>query len=544
MKKLRCAIYTRKSSEDGLEQEFNSLDAQREACAAYISSQKHEGWFLLPEHYDDGGLSGGSLERPALRQLIQDIAEGRVDQIVVYKIDRLTRSLADFSKIVDTLDEADASFVSVTQSFNTATSMGRLTLNMLLSFAQFEREVTAERIRDKIAASKRRGLWMGGLVPLGYDADGRTLKINEREAATVRRIYDLYQEHGTVREVKAAADDLGLRSKQRCTASGKRTGGVPFDRGHIHHILINPIYAGRIKHKALVHEGQHEAIITPERWDRIQTLLQDGASKSRIRKTAKQASLLCGKIFDEIGDRLTPSHSKTKAGTRLRYYVSHRLIKDSGAKNKDGWRLPAAELESKVAHVIAKHLKAPSFFGSLFPDATAAEIADAKLKIDGTADRVTSWLELIKRIDLKAGELSIGLDQKKISAFFLRDSDHEIQDPLSIKAPFQIRKRGVETKLIFADAPSTRDETLIKNIAKAHHWFEQIKAGKTFSQIAASDQTSKRRIQQMIELAFLAPDIIRDVLEGTQPLGLTSDWCKHHSLPVSWTEQRTLIATL
>lgn len=193
MKKLRCAIYTRKSSEDGLEQEFNSLDAQREACAAYIASQKHEGWVLLPEHYDDGGLSGGSLERPALRQLLQDIADGRVDQIVVYKIDRLTRSLADFSKIVDTLDEAKASFVSVTQSFNTATSMGGLTLNMLLSFAQFEREVTAERIRDKIAASKRRGLWMGGLVPLGYDADGRTLKINEAEATKVRRLYDLYQ---------------------------------------------------------------------------------------------------------------------------------------------------------------------------------------------------------------------------------------------------------------------------------------------------------------------------------------------------------------
>ncbi len=544
MKKLRCAIYTRKSSEDGLEQEFNSLDAQREACAAYIASQKHEGWVLLPEHYDDGGLSGGSLERPALRQLLQDIADGRVDQIVVYKIDRLTRSLADFSKIVDTLDVAEASFVSVTQSFNTATSMGRLTLNMLLSFAQFEREVTAERIRDKIAASKRRGLWMGGLVPLGYDADGRTLKINEREAATIRKLYDLYQEHGAVREVKAAADNLGLRSKQRSTASGKRTGGVPFDRGHIHQILTNPLYAGRIRHKVLVHEGQHEAIITPERWDRIQAMLQEGASKSRARKTAKQSSLLCGKIFDEIGDRLTPSHSKTKAGTRLRYYVSYRLIKNSGTANKDGWRLPAVELEMKVAKVIAKHLTAPSFIGSLFPDATAAEIADAKAKIDAIGGRPSSWLELIARIDLKVGELIICLDQKKIATFLKRDSDRQIQDPLTFKAPFQIRKRGVETKLIFADAPSARDEKLVKNIAKAHHWFEQIKAGKTFSQIAASDQTSKRRIQQMIELAFLAPDIIRDVMEGTQPFGFTSDWCKHHSLPVSWTEQRTLIATL
>lgn len=344
--------------------------------------------------------------------------------------------------------------------------------------------------------------------------------------------------------MKAAADELGLRSKQRCKASGKRTGGVPFDRDHIHQILTNPLYAGRIKHKTLVHEGQHEAIITPERWDRIQTMLQDGASKNRARKTAKQSSLLCGKIYDETGDRLTPSHSKTKAGTRLRYYVSHRLIKNSGAKNKDGWRLPAAELESKVAHVIAKHLKAPSFIGSLFPDATAAEIADAKSKIDSIGDRPTSWLDIINRIDLKVGELSICLDHEQISKLLDCHLDDQIQNLLALKASFQIRKRGVETKLIFADAPSARDETLIKNIAKAHHWFQQIKAGKTFSQIAANDQTSKRRIQQIIELAFLAPDIIRDVLEGTQPLGLTSDWCKHHSLPVSWTEQRTLIATL
>ena len=338
MKKLRCAIYTRKSSEDGLEQEFNSLDAQREACAAYIASQKHEGWVLLPTHYDDGGLSGGSLERPALRQLLKDIADGRVDQIVVYKIDRLTRSLADFSKIVDTLDAAEASFVSVTQSFNTATSMGRLTLNMLLSFAQFEREVTAERIRDKIAASKRRGLWMGGLVPLGYDADGRTLKINEAEAETIRRLYNLYEIHGTVRQVKDVADNLQLRTKRRETTAGKQTGGGRFDRGHIHHILTNPIYAGRIKHKTLIHDGQHEAIIEPDRWDRIQTEMQEGANKIRERKTAKQRSLLCGKIYDETGDRLTPSHSKTRACVRLRYYVSHRLIKNSGAASKDGWR--------------------------------------------------------------------------------------------------------------------------------------------------------------------------------------------------------------
>lgn len=279
MKKIRCAIYTRKSSEDGLEQEFNSLDAQREACASYVASQKHEGWVLLPTAYDDGGLSGGSLERAALQRLMQDMRDDHVDQIIVYKIDRLTRSLADFSKIVDVLDAAGASFVSVTQSFNTATSMGRLTLNMLLSFAQFEREVTAERIRDKIAASKRKGLWMGGLVPIGYDADGRTLSINEAEATTIRTLYNLYEIHQTVRAVKEQADKLQLQTKQRHSRDGTISGGGAFARGHIHQILTNPLYAGRIRHRKLVYEGQHPALIDPERWGQIQQMLQDGATR-------------------------------------------------------------------------------------------------------------------------------------------------------------------------------------------------------------------------------------------------------------------------
>jgi site-specific DNA recombinase len=273
-------------------------------------------------------------------------------------------------------------------------------------------------------------------------------------------------------------------------------------------------------------------------------MLQEGATKSRARKTAKQSSLLCGKIYYEIGDRLTPSHSRTKAGVRLRYYVSHRLIKNSGSPNRDGWRLPAIELETKVTSVIVKRFNSTSFIGTLIPDATAAEIAKAKAKIDAIGNEARVWLDFIDRIDLKAGELSIRLDQNQIAMFFKRDSDGLKQDALNIKAPFQIRKRGVETKLIFADAPSPRDETLIKNIAKAHHWFEQIKAGKTFSQIAASDKTSKRRIQQMIELAFLAPDIIRDVMDGAQPFGFTSDWCLRHAIPVNWAEQRALIATL
>jgi len=546
MKKLRCAIYTRKSSEDGLEQEFNSLDAQREACAAYIASQKHEGWVLLPTHYDDGGLSGGSLERPALKQLLQDIADGLVDQIVVYKIDRLTRSLADFSKIVDTLDAAEASFVSVTQSFNTATSMGRLTLNMLLSFAQFEREVTAERIRDKIAASKRRGLWMGGQVPLGYDADGRTLKIKEDEATTIRTLYDLYETHGTIRGVYVEADTLQLRSRQRTNTEGTQSGGNAFSRGHIHHLLTNPIYAGRIRHKAEVHEGQHDAIIEPDRWDRIQLTLQDGAAKGRVRKTSKQRSLLCGKIFDETGDRLTPSHTKTKAGVRLRYYVSRRLIKNSGEANKEGWRLPAEELEQKAAHVLRQYINRASFIGQIAPNASANAIATTKAKVQVLCERkdVKPSLDLIEHIELSPGQLSIAINTEKLAALVELDPNDVPQDDLIIIAPFQLRKRGVETKLVFADDSGDRDEVLIKNIAKAHEWYQQIKAGKTLSEIADAADTSNHRVQQMIELAFLAPNILKDVLDGKQPSGFTSNWFRRHGLPISWQDQRDLLATL
>lgn len=546
MKTLRCAIYTRKSSEDGLEQEFNSLDAQREACAAYIASQKHEGWVPLPEHYDGGGLSGGSLERPALKKLLQDIADGLVDQIVVYKIDRLTRSLADFSKIVDTLDAAEASFVSVTQSFNTATSMGRLMLNMLLSFAQFEREVTAERIRDKIAASKRKGLWMGGSVPLGYDPDGRTLRINDVEARTIQTLYSLYEQHGTVRAVKEQADALDLRSRLRTSPSGSITGANRFDRGHIHHLLSNPIYAGRIRHKTKIFEGQHDAIIEPARWDRIQQFLQDGAAKGRARQTAKQRSSLCGKIFDETGDRLTPSHSKTTAGVRLRYYVSHRLIKNSGEANKDGWRLPAEELEQKVGYVLRQHIRTALFMGRIAPCASAAEIEIGKVKVHRlcTSKAIKPSLDLIERIDVNPGKLDITISAEKLGALIELDLEDAQQDHLAITTPFQLRKRGVETKLIFADAPPERDETLIKNIAKAHLWYQQIKAGKRLSEIAKEAGTSNHRVQQMIELAFLAPNIVRDVLDGKQPSGFTSNWFRRHGLPVGWKEQRDLLAAL
>lgn len=558
MKKIRCAIYTRKSSEDGLEQEFNSLDAQYEACAAYIASQKAEGWVLLPERYDDGGISGSSMERPGLQRLLADIDRGGVDQILVYKIDRLTRSLADFAKMVDRLDAAGTSFVSVTQSFNTATSMGRLTLNMLLSFAQFEREVTAERIRDKIAASKKKGLWMGATVPLGYAADGRSLKIAEADADVINTIYDLYLKHRNTRLVKEAVDAMGLKTPIRTLISGRVKGGAPFSYGHIHYILTNPIYAGRIRHHAKVYPGQHPPLIDPEVWDSIQEQLQSDAAKGRTftqrnRNGAKTSvSPLAGKIFDQIGDRLTPSHSKTAKGRKLRYYVSHRLVRGTAPRDPSGWRLPAPELEDKVADLIGRHLNQPEVRAGLLCDATADETAATGTRLaqmvegDCTAvkDATSFCLSLIQRIDIAPGDINIALSAEPLAAALNVDQTRINEALLTITAPFQHRKRGVETKLIIGEEPADIDATLLRNIARAHRYFDLVRSGKTFSEIAETEGVAKRRVQQLIELAFLAPDVIRAVREGRQPVGMTSDWLKRHAFSPIWSEQRDAFASL
>lgn len=546
MKKIRCAIYTRKSSEGGLEQEFNSLDAQREACEAYIASQRHEGWVLLPGIYDDGGLSGGSLNRPALQKVLKHVEEKRVDQIVVYKIDRLTRSLADFAKIVDILDAARASFVSVTQSFNTATSMGRLTLNMLLSFAQFEREVTAERIRGKIAASKRKGLWMGGAVSIGYEPDGRSLKINETEAETIRTLYDLYEQHGSISAVRDEAERLGLRTRRRKSSSSDVSGGGLFDRGHIYYILTNPTFAGKIRHRKKIHDGLHTAIIDPERWEKVQVQLQDGASRSRSKATANHKSLLCGKLFDETGDRLTPSHAKTRKGVRLRYYISHRLMTHSRKDHLDAWRLPAPELENKSADGVRSMFRDHAFVTGLVPGSQAEEIGRVRSRLLELSDDedIRNLIRFIDRINIRPGNIRVSLSGGLLFEELGISADAINDDKLTRNFPFQLRKRGVETKLILGDTPQDIDDTLIRNIARAHSWFGQITNGKTFAEIAKVDKTSPRRVQQLIELAFLAPDIVRKVLDGKQPLGFTSKWCLQHSLPPDWDEQRRILATL
>ena len=347
-----CAIYTRKSTDEGLEQAFNSLDAQREACAAYILSQKHEGWTTLPRGYDDGGFSGGSMDRPGLRQLLADVAAGGIDVVVVYKVDRLTRALADFARIVAIFDAAGVSFVSVTQAFNTTSSMGRLTLNVLLSFAQFEREVTAERVRDKIAASKAKGMWMGGVVPIGYRPEARSLQPVPEEAALVQRIFARYLALGSVHRLKAELDAAGLRTPERRHRDGSRSGGAAFSRGKLYALLANPLFIGRIRHHHEVHPGQHPAIVDEALWQAVQDRLAANRQTRSGRGAAERPSPLAGRLFDPDGRKMRPSHARRK-GRRYRYYLSTDLVVGSVATGASGWRIPAGEIEAAVSSAVA-----------------------------------------------------------------------------------------------------------------------------------------------------------------------------------------------
>ena len=348
-RRLRCAIYTRKSSEEGLDMEFNSLDAQREACEAYIASQRSEGWVATRERYDDGGFSGGTLERPGLKQLLADIEDGLIDVVVVYKIDRLSRSLMDFSKLVEVFDRNGVTFVSVTQSFNTTTSMGRLTLNILLSFAQFEREVTAERIRDKFAASRKRGMWMGGYVPLGYDVRDRKLLVNDAEAASVRRIFERFVELGSATVLARELRRDGFRNKQ----------GTLIDKGYLYRLLNNRVYCGEAVHKGKAYPGEHDAIIDEALWDRAHAILQESPRKRANNSRSRTPALLKGLIFSDTGAAMTPT--STKKGAKLyRYYVSMDVIRnrETGAETAP-MRLAAGMVEDAVVTEVRRILQTP-----------------------------------------------------------------------------------------------------------------------------------------------------------------------------------------
>jgi site-specific DNA recombinase len=546
---VRCAIYTRKSSEEGLEQAFNSLDAQREACAAYVASQKGQGWRLLPHRYDDGGVSGGTLERPGLQILLSNIEADKVDLVVVYKVDRLTRSLADFAKLVERFDAAGVSFVSVTQQFNTATSMGRLTLNVLLSFAQFEREVTAERIRDKIAASKKKGLWMGGLVPLGYDVKDRTLVVNEAEADTVRTIFQLYLELGCARRVKEAADRQALVSKYRRFESGKTFGGVAFTRGRIYHLLANPVYVGEIRHKRRSYPGQHPAIIDRATFEAAKLKLKANASRVKAQTSATSHSPLVGKLTDETGDRLKPSHA-VRRGKRYCYYVSRRLVAGRGKSDSRGWRLPAAALEGAVARLIIDASETPSAAQGLTDGATPEMLtklppaARSLCSALSGPDRGPTLRAIVASARIEPGRLSITLCPVAMAERLDVPLAHISRDALSLIGEFRLRRRGVEAKLVLANTPTALDRTLLKTVARGWAWFEEVKAGATMQAIADRERITQRRVAHLVDLAFLAPDIVRSIVEGRQPPMLTADRLIKSKHRMLWSDQRAWISAI
>ena len=550
---IRCAIYTRKSSDEGLDQEFNSLDAQHEACSNYIASQRHEGWKLVKDRYDDGGISGGTLERPSLQRLLSDIEAGRIQMIVVYKIDRLTRSLADFAKLVEHLETCDCSFVSVTQAFNTSTSMGRLTLNVLLSFAQFEREVTAERIRDKIAASKKKGMWMGGVCPLGYDKDAdpqsRSLVINADEAKRVQILFELYAEHGCLRRVEIETSNLKLRSKLHHYKTGRVSGNKPFSRGQIYRILRNPIYLGLIRHKDLTWPGLHQAIIDQDIWVRVQEKLMIASQRKRRGGIPSDQSaqivdqaVLMGKLFDETGDRLTPTHTK-KNGRRIRYYVSNRLI--SGGPDPSGWRLSAPKLEGQVASIIADHLE-------VLANNCALTNSPELHGMDRTRDKADTFIkslrskgiiqcgELIKGIHLHPQNIRISLDADHLAKSLNMMPDELSDQPVEFEQSWTFRKRGVENRMIVGSPAPQPDLTLIRTLAKAHQWVQDMRSGKSPAAIAQTHNVTPGYIRTRSRLAFLSPRIQQAIIKGVLPPEFTTNRILQLKVPRNWQHQDTL----
>ena len=536
---VRCAIYTRKSSEEGLEQEFNSLDAQRESCAAYIQSQKSTGWVALPEMYDDGGISGGTMERPALQRLLSSIAAGRVDTVVVYKVDRLTRSLSDFAKIVDTFDAKGVSFVSVTQQFNTTTSMGRLTLNMLLSFAQFEREVTGERIRDKIAASKQKGMWMGGLTPLGYDVQDRKLVVNQSEADTVRHIFRLYADLKSVRALKEDLDAAGIVSKARLDRFGKAKGGVPIARGALYLMLQNRIYRGEIVHKGMAHPGLHEAIVNEVLWDEVQAALAENRVERATRSTAADPSLLAGLVYDDSGERMSPTDANKK-GTRYRYYVSQSLIKRGRPQASEAaCRVPAADLETLVEDRISALLRDET---AMLDAAGSTTIASRKSLIENATDLARRWpalpasdkrailCALVARVDIRPETVEVLVRLAALPLIVKPDLDiRRLQarpdGPVQVlSVPARLRRTGMETKLLIqgalgAEPPRRSDRSVVRLIAKARQFNDLVmnSNARSMRELAAAAGVSGSYFTRVFRLNFLAPDITKAILQGRQP---------------------------
>ena len=565
-KKARCAIYTRKSSEEGLEQAFNSLDAQREACVAFIASQKHEGWTVLSTLYDDGGFSGGTMERPALKRLITDIEAGEIDVVVVYKVDRLTRALSDFAKLVEVFDRRGVSFVSITQQFNTTTSMGRLTLNVLLSFAQFEREVTGERIRDKVAASKKKGMWMGGMPPLGYDVRNRKLVVNDAEARLVVDIYRRYLALKSVHALREELADAGIKSKRRMRPDGAEYGGQKLSRGALYLILQNRLYRGEIPHKGNSYPGEHPAIVDKPLCDDVQAVLAANRVERTTGARASNPSLLTGMVFDETGERLTPTHA-VKKGTRYRYYVSTSLVTGAGRTRSSGRRIPAGNLEGLVINRLRKFLADPGAIldavdneshngsgcsqliersrqiaenlGGLAPDTVEATLRTLLCRVEIRSDRVDITLSRGRLTQLLAGSLDLKMQHQAPTS--------APDDLLGLTVQVSLKRVGREMRMLVENAndQTAADPSLLKIIARAHHIQARLihNTKLTMHDIAREEQVSAAYIYSLLRLPWLAPDITTAIINGRKPPQLTAQTLMRLTprLPVGWAEQRKLL---
>ncbi|MBS0472432.1 MAG: recombinase family protein [Proteobacteria bacterium] len=519
-KSFRCAIYTRVSTDAGLEQDFNSLDAQREASEAYIKSQAHEGWKLIRTAYDDGGFSGGSLVRPDLQRLLDDVKSGLVDIIVVYKVDRLTRSLADFAKLVELFDAHSVSFVSVTQSFNTTTSMGRLTLNVLLSFAQFEREVTGERIRDKVAASKKKGIWMGGSVPLGYRVQDRKLLIVPEEAETVKMIFQRYLALGSMLKLLEELRSKGIATKLRALATGRTIGGVPFTQGPMGYLLGNRIYLGEIVHQGQSYPGEHEPILDRDLFESVQNLRARNLVQHRAKQAASNA-LLLGRFFDDAGNVMSPTHSR-KQGLRYRYYSSRALME--GRKSEAGTitRVSAEDIETRVIEALA------TARGSRAGQDTGVEEGRAMIqtmvaRVVVTKDRLTIELSDAARENLGQSTLCVPWTPKPSKP--KRDLVLPINSDNPAPRPMHAERRAKH----------------LRAIALGRKWLQDLITGKAndAEAIAAREGRSARSVNMMISLAFVSPDIIEAAAAGRLPRGIGVT--RLVDLPLSWAKQKTAL---
>lgn len=544
---VRCAIYTRKSTNEGLDQEFNSLDAQREACEAYIRSQRGEGWTLLPTQYEDGGYSGGNVQRPALTRLLDNVRAGKIDMIVIYKIDRLTRNLADFAKMIEVLEAHACSFVSITQSFSTRTSMGRLTLNMLLSFAQFERELGSERVRDKIAAAKAKGMWTGGTVPLGYDVVDRSLVVNEPEARLVRTIMRLYVNIGNVRDLLAELRDRSIFTKRR--AGGR--GGAPFQKTALYTLLKNELYIGRTKHRDKSYPGRHPAIVSQKLWDKVQEQIARNARKRRERAVSGEPSLLAGIIFDGRGHRLAPSHT-SKGNRRYHYYVSTKQGPRPRQARSPTLRIPAVGIDKQIREQLvdyltgAEHMRIWLADGASIDDAQSWAMAYRQLGREAAhADR-QQFRKLLD--DLKA---RVTVAEKSLELAICGNALEKLRTglvvtnrpPVMIHGPAQLPKVRPSLHLTIpaeiSSGTTSRTRSLVRLLIRAYDARVTLFDPSAEVTIGPSDREALYRLAR---LSFLAPDIVTAVFDGRSPKGLNAKALyEMPHVPADWARQRQLL---